>query len=101
MTPWYVGNAIQDSADTRGWFVGHFLEAGNLRTSDEVELKWGIHPAGEAREGTVTDEARTTVLILISGRFRVDLSAGSHVLEKQGDYAMWGQGIDHSWEAEE
>jgi hypothetical protein len=28
----------------------------------------------------------------VSGRFRIDLSVGSFVLENEGDYALWGRG---------
>jgi hypothetical protein len=41
------------------------------------------------------------LLILVRGRFRLDLSVASTTLEKEGDYAVWGPGIDHSWRAEE
>jgi quercetin dioxygenase-like cupin family protein len=57
--------------------------------------------AAEGRDGRHTDEQRTTVLLLIEGRFRLDLSVGTFVLQKEGDYAIWGPGIDHSWHAEE
>jgi hypothetical protein len=100
--PPYVGNAVRDGADTRGWLVGHFLgaEAG-IRTSPDVEIKWGAHPAGERRESLVTGDTRTTVLMLVSGRFEIELDGVSHMLREPGDYAMWGPGIDHVWEAHE
>lgn len=41
------------------------------------------------------------MLLLVSGKFRLDLSAGSVTSEKQGDYVVWGPGIDHSWQADE
>ncbi len=66
-----------------------------------MEIKWGIHPAGEERAGWQGDESRTTVLLLVKGRFRLELSVGSFVLEREGDYVMWGPGIGHSWRAEE
>jgi hypothetical protein len=56
-----------------------------------VEVKWGVHPAGEGREQWMTGEQRTTLLLLVSGRFRVDLSVGSFTVENEGDYALWGQ----------
>jgi quercetin dioxygenase-like cupin family protein len=40
-----------------------------------------------------------TLLLLVKGQFRIELTEGSGVLAKQGDYALWGPGIDHSWEA--
>jgi hypothetical protein len=98
---WHFGNAASDGADRRGWFVGHFLESDDVRTSKDVEIKWGVHPAGEEREAWHGDEYRTTVLLLVRGRFRINLSVGTRVLTEEGDYAMWGPGIGHSWKAEE
>lgn len=97
---WCHGNAAEDSKDTRGWLLGHFIDsAKGVRSTKEVEVKWAIHPAGETRSQWTSDDQRTTLLLLVEGRFRVDLTEGSATLERQGDYAMWGPGIDHSWEA--
>jgi quercetin dioxygenase-like cupin family protein len=99
---WYTGNALSDGQANRGWLLGHFMgEVGDVRASNAVEVKWGIHPAGQDRDGWATDEERTTLLVLIRGRFRLELSVGSVTLEREGDYAVWGPGIDHSWHAEE
>jgi len=97
---WHIGNAAEESHGRRGWLVGHFIPDGDVRHSSEVEIKWGEHHAGEQRESWQGDEARTTVLLLIEGRFRIDLSVATHVLTRPGDYAMWGPGIGHSWQAE-
>jgi hypothetical protein len=98
---WTYGNAANDTQDNRGWLVGHFIDAatGGVRSDGRVEVKWGIHPAGDKRPEWTADDQRTTLLISVSGEFRIDLSEGSQVLARQGDYAMWGPGIDHSWEA--
>ena len=100
---WRSGNVEVDGAQTRGWFVGHFLDPDQvgLRATDAVEIKWFNHPAGDRRAELVTGEIRTTVLLLIRGRFRLELSEGSVLLATPGDYAMWGPGVDHTWEAEE
>jgi hypothetical protein len=99
---WYVGNAAIDGKEHRGWLVGHFLDdAAGVRVSDTVEIKWGIHPAGDERDAWHTDEQRTTVILLVQGQFRIELSSGTFLLKEQGDYAMWGPGIEHSWRAEE
>jgi hypothetical protein len=98
----YVGNAVRDGAETRGWLVGHFLESeGGIRESPDVEIKWGVHPAGERRADMVTGDTRTTVLMLVSGRFEIELNGVSHMLRESGDYAMWGPGVDHVWQAYE
>ena len=98
---WYAGNAYDDADTNRGWLLGHFITPGdNLRSTEALEVKWGTHPAGQRRSGWTADEQRTTLVLLVTGRFRVDLSLGSVVLERQGDYAVWGPGVDHTWNAE-
>ncbi|MEU9748545.1 signal peptidase I [Streptomyces niveus] len=97
----YVGNAGKDATLDRGWLLGHFKGAGDPRHSDAVEIKWGVHPPGDERASWVRGEVRTALLVLISGRFRVELPDRSVLLERQGDYVVWGRGADHSWFAEE
>jgi hypothetical protein len=97
----YVGNANVDGALDAGWLLGHFKPVGDIRHSTDVEIKWGVHPPGDQRERWATGEVRTALLVLISGRFRVDLPDRAVVLAKQGDYVIWGPGVDHSWYAEE
>lgn len=97
----YVGNADIDAAGDRGWLLGHFKPPGDPRHSEEVEIKWGVHPRGDERAEWVKGEARTALLILISGRFRVELRGRSVLLAERGDYVVWGKGVDHSWVAEE
>lgn len=98
---WHVGNARIDGSDRRGWFLGHFMPPSDVRSSEDVELKWARHDAGEERDSWHDVEHRTTVLLLIRGRFRINLEVGTFVLQDQGDYAMWGPGIGHSWVAQE
>jgi hypothetical protein len=99
---WHAGNANKDGKDYRGWLVGHFIgDPDDIRATKDVEIKWGAHPAGEERAGWVTDEYRTTILLLIRGHFRLNLPAESFLLETEGDYVMWGAGVDHSWQAEQ
>jgi quercetin dioxygenase-like cupin family protein len=52
------------------------------------------------RAGWTSDDQRTTLLILVSGCFTLHLTTGDITLERQGDYAVWGPGIDHSWRAD-
>jgi hypothetical protein len=99
---WHAGNAATDGQDYRGWIVGHFInDADSLRQSKDVEIKWGIHPKGDTRADWQQDEYRTTVVLLIQGTFRVNLTDASRLLTTPGDYVMWGPGTDHSWTAEE
>lgn len=97
---WTTGNAAEDTGNTRGWLVGHFIDPSTgPRSSKDVEVKWGLHPAGDKRAEWTADDQRTTLVLLVDGNFTVHLTEGSAPLNRQGDYVMWGPGIDHSWEA--
>ncbi|MGW8380824.1 signal peptidase I [Streptomyces sp. ODS28] len=97
----YVGSAGKDAALDRGWLLGHFKDVDDPRHSEDVEIKWGVHPPGDRRAQWATGEVRTALLVLISGRFRMEFPGRDVVLSEQGDYVVWGKGVDHSWEAEE
>jgi hypothetical protein len=96
----YVGNAAADAAADRGWLLGHFKPVDDARHSDEVEIKWAIHPRGDRRAEWVAAEKRSALVLLVRGRFRVDLPGRSVRLAEQGDYVVF-HGVSHSWEAEE
>ena len=96
----YTGNAAVDAAAARGWLLGHFRPPGDARHSTDVEVKWAIHPPGDRRPQWVEGERRSTMLVLVSGRFRVDLPDRSVLLARQGDYVVFHR-VGHSWYAEE
>ena len=96
----YVGNAAKDALVDRGWLLGHFKPADDPRRSDDVEVKWAIHPEGDQRPQWVAGEQRSALLLLVSGRFRVELPGRSVVLGQQGDYVVF-HGLSHSWQAEQ
>lgn len=97
---WHHGNADEDGADTRGWLLGHFIRpTDDVRSTGDLEIKWAHHPAGEKRPDWTRGDQRTTMLLLVDGHFRLHLTEGTVELSRQGDYAVWGPGIDHAWEA--
>lgn len=97
---WIKGNAAEDSDQSRGWLVGHFLGPDSgVRATTDVEVKWGVHCAGERRGQWTQGESRTTLVLLVQGSFVVELSDGEVALTRQGDYLMWGPGIEHQWRA--
>jgi hypothetical protein len=65
-TTCYAGNANDDADTNRGWLLGHFM-GDQTRNTDAVEIKWGLHPAGQRRDGWTDGEQRTTLLLLVSG----------------------------------
>ncbi|AGL18654.1 hypothetical protein [Actinoplanes sp. N902-109] len=97
----YVGRAGTDGAANQGWLLGHFMPPGNLLHSTDVEVKWGVHPAGERRAAWATRETRTALLVLIRGSFDIELRDRTVLLREPGDYVVWGPGHDHSWQARE
>ena len=96
----YTGSAPKDARDNRGWLLGHFMTPGDIRHSADVEIKWGVHARGDRRAQWVTGEMRTAVIVLVSGRFRIDFPEQSIVLAERGDYVVF-KGVGHSWFAEE
>ena len=97
-----AGNAVDDGAAYRGWLVGHFAGGTGAPTRTEaVEVKWGVHPAGERRAVAAVNATATSLSVLVRGRFRLDFPNRAVVLEREGDYALWRPGIAHAWLAEE
>lgn len=92
------GNAEQDSSAFRGWLVGHFVppELG-LRSTSEVEVKWGTHRLGDVRADWGANDA-TTLSVLVRGSIRYEFADGqTTVLDRPGDYALWAAGVAHRW----
>ena len=95
-----TGNAARDGAPLRGWFVGHFVPDG-LPKSEQVEIKWGVHAHNDTRSAWASSAAAMTLSVLVRGRFRLTFESGEHLLARSGDYALWGPGVVHRWQAEE
>lgn len=102
MTPKVVsGNAGVEGTSRWGWFVGHFIEpSDDPRSTPNLEVKWGIHKAGDGRTEWAVNAEATTLSILISGRFRLKFPDREVLLSQAGDYVLWDPGIPHWWVAE-
>jgi mannose-6-phosphate isomerase-like protein (cupin superfamily) len=104
---WYTGNADSDAGENRSWLVGHFKDTEDIRYDEDVEVKVSRHIAGDERPEWSTGEVRRTFFMLMSGRWRLDLEAEGTdqpervMLEKPGDYVIWGPGVSHTYRAEE
>ena len=96
------GNAVDDGsqAGRRGWFIGHFLapDSGPAATV-MVEVKWGVHSAGEVKAIEGVNQTAATMSLLVSGCFRLDFPShqASVTLVRPGDYAVWSRGVSHRW----
>ena len=100
-----TGNAVdegQSDAISPGWFIGHFVsKKANLRHTNDVEVKWGIHHSGDEKLSTRIIETSTTLTILISGSFLMKFGTGDSeaLLERPGDYALFAPGAEYKWYA--
>lgn len=96
------GNAQQEGVDRGGWFMGHFIpSADDPRSTSNLEVKWGVHKAGDGRTQWATNTEATSLSILITGRFRLQFPEQEVLLSREGDYALWLPGVPHYWSAEE
>jgi hypothetical protein len=92
-TSWHAGNAEEDGRDMPGWLVGHFIDrAHGVWSSEDVGIKWAVHPVDEKRAEWTADDRRTTLVLVMQGNFRVDLTETSVILGRQGDHLLWGPG---------
>ncbi len=96
------GNVTEASKGSRGWFLGHFMpgEDNPLRSSD-VELKWYTHAKGESRSEWSPANAVRTLNILIRGKFVLVFPDQEVLLEKEGDFVLFGPGVAHSFRSVE
>jgi hypothetical protein len=98
-----IGNAADDAAPFRGWFVGQFVppELG-LRSTDALEVKWGVHARGETRDGWGSSGEAISLSLLVRGSIRLFFGDGYEaLLTRPGDYALWPPGLAHRWQIEQ
>ena len=95
------GNAAQDSANRRGWLVGHFLPGpDDPRATADVEVKWAVYDGGEVRPDWGVNDRAHTLAILVRGVFRLRFPEHEVLLSQEGDYVLWEPGVPHLWHAE-
>ena len=94
------GNAGAEGASRGGWFAGHFIAPeDDLRSTSALEIKWGVHKAGDCRTEWAVNTEATTLSILVKGRFRLQFPEQEILLADEGDYALWLPGVPHYWSA--
>ena len=98
-----TGRAARDAEPFRGWFVGHFVppEFGP-RSTEAVEVKWGVHTLGETCSVWAASDAATSLSVLVRGSIRLFFASGDEaLLAEPGDYALWPPGLAHRWQIEQ
>jgi hypothetical protein len=112
-----TGNAADANASSRGWFVGDlaawaaergeaFDPSSTPRQSEDVQVKWFVHPTGHARPTWAEPDGCYSLCILVDGDMRCDFRsvAGAEEsvsLTRRGDYVIWhGPTWAHTWRTE-
>ncbi len=82
---------IKSHPETKGWFLGHFMDENPEFLSDDVELKWARHKKGEKKPGLLAKTATKTLTILISGKFFIQYPEFNQeiTLSKLGDFVFY------------
>ncbi len=98
-----VGNAEADAGPFRGWFVGQFVPPRlGLRSTEAVEVKWGVHALGETRHDWGVSPEATSLSLLVRGAIRLYFADGQEaLLNAPGDYALWPPRVGHRWRIEQ
>lgn len=95
-----TGNAADLGAARGGWMLGHFMPTDSPLRSDDVEVKWANHRAGDRRGQWAPLSSASTLSILVRGRFVVEFREREVVLEREGDFVFWDGAEPHSWRCE-
>jgi hypothetical protein len=94
----FSGNAGSLGALFRGWFVGPYqVSAQEILARPAVEMKWGSHLKGEARQGWDAGSTSWSLSVLVSGSFDILFEDGTEELRMPGDLVIWRPHTPHSW----
>ncbi|MBD2497405.1 signal peptidase I [Nostoc sp. FACHB-280] len=95
------GNAVSEGTNRWGWFMGHFITPDyDPRSTTALEIKWGVHQAGESRTEWAVNNQAATLSILINGQFCLQFEDREINLSREGDYVLWYAGVAHCWTAQ-
>ncbi len=82
---------IKSHPETKGWFLGHFMNQNPEFLCNDVELKWARHKKGEKKNGLFAKNTAKTLTILISGKFSVQYPELKQeiILSELGDFVLY------------
>jgi len=114
------GNAKRDGREFGYWFAGQIeswcreknipFDAGKygLRSTGDIEVKWGRYHKGDVRDRWASCSDRTAMSILIRGDFTFTFRDPSDHLDcreirllSEGDYVIWREDVEHTWRMDE
>ncbi|MDA9128905.1 hypothetical protein N9J72_00315 [Candidatus Gracilibacteria bacterium] len=82
---------IEETPQTRGWFLGKFMQDNPDYLSQKIEIKWVNEKRGHVKPGLSSSKNLKTYAILVSGKMKVCFNNTQEevLLEKQGDYVYF------------
>jgi len=95
-----LNKKVSESPQTRGWFIGQFIEGPSSFKDSDVEVKWGTHKKGEKLDKVRASKHSKTLSVLISGKTKISFPDQNKdfILSEQGDFVLWEAGIFHTSE---
>jgi hypothetical protein len=109
-TGWIIGFSDWTKSKLHGVADLRFMSAETR--SHSICMKWMFHRKGDDRGVAKPPSAGRTISIIVSqhGRFRIQFSehggfpagqVAEYVLEKHGQFVVWGENIHHRWFVDE
>jgi hypothetical protein len=91
----YVGDVKRDGVPFRRWFVGRFVQSGDLRQTDALEVKFSRHAEWYRQDASTANRTATSLVVSVKGEFSLQFSLDglawrSEWLCDSGRYVMWG-----------
>jgi len=92
-----LNKKVLETPQTRGWFIGQFIEGSSSFKDNDVEVKWGIHKKGENLDKVRANKHSKTLSVLISGKTKISFPNQNKdfILSEQGDFVLWEAGVFH------
>ena len=103
-TNWVVGDHPAIPSDSLR-FLRHWGHADGPQGVEDLALKWFAHSPADPPEwgqGKPISTGRTLSLLAGEGAFELCFRRGEEacwvLMEEPGDFALWGPGLQHSWQ---
>lgn len=95
-----LNKSVSENPETRGWFIGQFIESPSSFKDNDIEVKWGIHKKGEKLDKVRASKHSKTLSVLISGKTKISFPDQNKdfILSKQGDFVFWEAEVFHTSE---
>lgn len=93
----------RDDGTPTYWFAGHFIKEDSLRRTELFGCKWGVHQPAEGEQFKTAEKGLLTMSVLIKGSMKYWMRVTGtenwteKILDQQGDFIIWNEGIDHKY----